>query len=127
MNWFFDRNLGPRVAYACGLPDEEVRIHDHLFAQDTDDPIWIREVGLRGWVMLTRDRRILHRPDSRRALIETNAACFFISLGSARSEVITALLEQVWDEIDRLSREEPRPFVYLIHRTGIFERRPLQP
>lgn len=64
------------------MPDRLRQIHPHviahddLFAQDTDDVIWLREAGRRGWVVLMKDDHIRYRPGEQRAVIEAGVACF---------------------------------------------------
>jgi hypothetical protein len=46
---------------------------DDHFAQDADDSDWIPDVAARGWVIVTRDRRILFTPVERAALERSGA------------------------------------------------------
>jgi len=39
-------------------PDLSVIAHDDLFPQDTDDEVWLRHAGERGWIVLTKDEKI---------------------------------------------------------------------
>ena len=84
MTWppelFCDRSLGHRK-----VPDRlrqvhpTVIAHDDLFPQDTDDEVWLKIAGERGWVVLTRDDRIRYRPAEQRALIEAGTAVFCLN------------------------------------------------
>ncbi len=40
----------------------KVEVHVDHFAPDCSDEDWLREVGRRGWVVLTRDKNIRRRP-----------------------------------------------------------------
>jgi hypothetical protein len=57
---FLDRDLGRHVVPAAlreqGLAD--VEIHDDHFAPDAPDPDILAEIGRRGWLFVTKDRRI---------------------------------------------------------------------
>ena len=44
-------------------------MHDDLFAQDTDDEVWLADVGQRRWVVLTKDVVIRRDSLQRRALL----------------------------------------------------------
>jgi hypothetical protein len=46
-----------------------VEVHDDHFAPDAPDAVWLRVVGERGWVVLTKDERIRRRPLEREALL----------------------------------------------------------
>ena len=57
---FCDRSLGRyKVPARLRLLLPVVHAHDELFAQDVDDEVWLRTAGERGWIVLTRDDRIL--------------------------------------------------------------------
>ena len=58
--FFLDRNLGSKiVAGELRRAGHRVEIHDDHFAPAVLDVDWLREVGSRGWVVLTKDRRIV--------------------------------------------------------------------
>jgi hypothetical protein len=61
--FFIDRSLGVDPVRAelinAGL---NVEIHDDHFARDEEDRTWLRTVGERGWVVLTKDQRLRYRP-----------------------------------------------------------------
>lgn len=50
-----DRSLGKGVVAALTPFHAEVFAHDDLFPQDTDDDVWLEEVGRRGMVALTKE------------------------------------------------------------------------
>jgi hypothetical protein len=89
--FFIDRSLGGHVV-ADGLrgSGEKVRVHDDLFAQDTDDEVWLADVGQRRWVVLTKD--VLIRRDSlqRRALLAANVAAFVLARGDVSGSVMAS-------------------------------------
>ncbi len=65
MIFFTDRNLGkqfPAILKEAGL---SVELHDDHFAPNTPDVDWLKEVGTRGWIVLTHDRRIGYKPNER--------------------------------------------------------------
>ena len=61
--FFIDRSLGIdplRIQLTrAGLT---VVIHDDHFARDEEDRIWLKAVGERGWIVLTKDQRLRYRP-----------------------------------------------------------------
>jgi hypothetical protein len=84
MTWqpelFCDRSLGHRkVPERLRQVHPVVIAHDDLFPQDTDDQVWLKIAGERGWVVLTRDDRIRYRPAEQRALIEAGTAVFCLN------------------------------------------------
>ncbi len=77
--YFVDRSLGRGpVAEAIRRAGFEVELMDDHFAQDADDADWIPVVADRGWVIVTRDRRILFNPVERAAL--ENSGAHYIAL-----------------------------------------------
>lgn len=66
MTFFVDRSLGRRaVPSALRQAGFDVVVHDDVFAADTDDEIWLREAGVKGWIVLVKDDRIRYRPRER--------------------------------------------------------------
>ena len=61
--FFIDRSLGVEPIKTelinSGLV---VEIHDDHFARDEEDHVWLKTVGERGWVVLTKDQRLRYRP-----------------------------------------------------------------
>jgi hypothetical protein len=45
------------------------RIHDDLFAQGTEDIVWLAEAGDNRWVVLTRDDRIRYNQLEKQAVL----------------------------------------------------------
>jgi len=50
----------PEALRAGGV---EIRVHDELFPQGTQDVDWLREAGANGWIVITRDDRNYARSD----------------------------------------------------------------
>jgi len=45
----------PEALRAAGV---DIRVHDELFPQGTEDVVWLRVAGLKSWIVITRDDRI---------------------------------------------------------------------
>lgn len=75
--FFIDRSLGIEpirtTHIEAGL---SVEIHDAHFQRDEEDRVWLKEVGRRGWVVLTKDQRLRYRPLEIGALRASNARVF---------------------------------------------------
>jgi len=61
-----------------------VEIHDDHFARDEEDRIWLRAIGERGWVVLTKDQRLRYRPLELAALRASGAKVFVLTAGNLR-------------------------------------------
>jgi hypothetical protein len=59
-----------------------VELHDDHFPQGTPDAVWLAEVGKRGWIVLTKDTRIRHRPTEKQALLGAGVRAFAFTSGS---------------------------------------------
>ena len=59
--YFTDRDLGKRFGEILKAGGLTVERHGDHFAPDTPDEAWLAEVGRRGWIVLTHDRRIRYK------------------------------------------------------------------
>ena len=60
--FFIDRSLGRKiVADALRQAGAEVHVHGDHFPPDARDEEWLRVVGQRGWIVLTKDKMIRYR------------------------------------------------------------------
>lgn len=77
--FFLDRSLGKYiVADALRQAGAEIEVHDSHFPQDARDEEWLRAVGERGWIVLTRDDRIRYRFHERTALLQARVRAFVL-------------------------------------------------
>jgi hypothetical protein len=91
----------------CPIPDTAVQDH-----------VWIPEVARRGWLILTRDRRIQERPAEIAAVRDFGARLVALTGGDAGS--VFAQLEVVmcrWRDLEACITEPP-PFIYAATRTS---------
>jgi len=90
--FFIDRSLGVepiRTALAdAGL---RIEIHDDHFDRDADDRVWLRDVGARGWVILTKDQRLSIGRSKLAALRSSRARVFILVAGNLRGSEIAAV------------------------------------
>src|SRR3990172_737151 len=75
--FFLDRSLGKKtIADALRQAGAEVRVHDDCFPPDARDEDWLREVGQKGWIVLTKDRHIRYRAPELAALQKAGVIAF---------------------------------------------------
>lgn len=80
MVYFVDRSLGrKKVPEALRRAGATVEVHDDHFPQSTPDQTWLKEVGRRGWIVLTADRRIRYRSLEREALLAAGVQAFVLT------------------------------------------------
>ena len=101
------RALGPRV-----------EVHQDHFANDAADAGWIATVAERGWIILTKDRRVRHRPIEHEALRSNDAAAFILTagdlLGAAQARAFTLAAPKML----RIVAKYARPVLATVTRSG---------
>ena len=117
--FFIDRSLGVEPLRAelikCGLV---VEIHDDHFARAEEDRIWLRTIGERGWVVLTKDQRLRYRPLEIAALRASNARVFVLTAGNLRGIEIAAVFVKALPRIHRVLSSTPGPFLARVSQSA---------
>lgn len=96
-----------------GFPRPACSIH-----QDEKDEVWIPQVAAAGWVVLTRDRHMRHRPAEKAAIVKHAARV--VRLEARQPLNKWGQLEIVasqWRRLEELA-DLPGPWVYSVSRTG---------
>ena len=102
------------VAGQKGVPDAlraagvEIRVHDELFPQGTEDVVWLREAGLNGWIVITRDDGIRYNQLEKRAVIAARRRFFSITSSSLTGEAAATLILSALDRMSRLCRQHSK-------------------
>lgn len=117
--FFLDRSLGS-IKVARALTDNGciVRVHDDLFAQHTPDEVWLAEAGKRGWIVLTRDKRIRHRAIEIEALLAHGVRAFVLASGSLTGEASAQIFVRAIPEIRRTLEREAGALVASVTANG---------
>jgi len=120
---FIDRSVPKGVAAALKEVRDDVRWFEDEFDHDTKDTVWLPEVGRRGWIVISRDKKIRTRPAERQALLEARAGCFILTQKQhpTRWDYLK-LLAATLDEMISLFTSTGRPFIFGVGRTGQFKR-----
>ncbi len=117
--FFIDRSLGIEPIRTelinSGLT---VEIHDDHFARDEEDRVWLKVVGERGWVVLTKDQRLRYRPLEISALRASNARVFVLTAGNLRGSEIAAVFLAALPRMFRILHSTPGPFVARLSQSG---------
>ena len=116
--YFTDRDLGrqfPEALIAAGL---RVERHDQHFPTDTADAVWIPEVAQRGWIALSRDKRIRYSPLALNVLRESNTRLFVLVGKLSTQESVDIFLEHQ-TAIEHFIKTESPPFIAKIRRDGV--------
>ena len=117
--FFIDRSLGVEPIRTelinSGLV---VEIHDDHFARDEQDRVWLRTVGERGWVVLTKDQRLRYRPLEIAALRASKARVFVLTAGNLRGMEIATVFLAALPRICKVLHSLPGPFVARVSESG---------
>jgi len=120
---FVDRSIPKGVAEALKNVRNDVRWLEDEFPHNAKETEWLPEVGARGWLVISRDKKIRSRPGERRSLLDAGVGCFILMQKQAltRWEYLK-LVARTLDEMERLFSETPRPFIYGVGRNGDIRR-----
>ena len=119
--FFIDRSLGRKqVAQALREAGATVEVHDDHFPQATPDVDWLAEVGRRGWVVLSKDERILRNRIERTALEAARVRAFFLTQQDITGQEMAELFSNALPGMTRRAVSEPAPFIFTISRSGKF-------
>ena len=100
---------------SAGIPFVAHREH---FADDTADPEWIAAVGDRGWVIVTRDRRIRYRANEVAAVRRGRLHMFALTSGNVSAAETAAIVVKAWPAIQRAVAATAPPMMWSITRGG---------
>ena len=100
-----------------GFGEHVIHLQDK-FPPDTDDPIWLKYIGEKGLILVTRDERIRWRPAELRALKDYKVGAFFVGgKNRTRCQLIQQLVRN-WLRMKELADKTKLPFVFRIPPQG---------
>lgn len=117
--FFIDRCLGKKLADTLRNVGAEVQIHDDNFSQDINDEDWLRIVGERNWVVLTKDKKIATRPLELLAVAQGNVRLFAFVDGDVPGVVVAQAFVNALQNMQGFIRGNPAPFIAKVHQSGL--------
>ncbi len=114
---FFDRSIPRPVADAFKQERKDVV----WLSKGTPDTQWLRKAGAKGWLVISRDKRIRIRPGEKSEILDNNVGCFILASkkNMAKEEMID-LIRATLPTMERLFSVTPRPFIFTIDSRGQF-------
>ncbi len=116
---FLDESLDSdsiaQALLAAGAIVERLTKH---FAKGVDDREWLSLAGSKGWIVLTRDKRIRYRRLERLALQVAGVRAFVFTGGNVTLAETAAILASALPHIADICAREPGPFICHIGRAG---------
>jgi len=116
--FFIDRCLGKKLADPLRKAGATVEIHDDHFSQDINDEDWLRIVGERNWVVLTKDKKIASRPLELLAVAQGNVRLFAFVGGDVSGVVVAQAFVNALENMQRFMRGNQAPFIAKVHQSG---------
>lgn len=113
-----DRGLGRRVVAALREAGAEVVAHDDEFPQDCPDDVWLTAVAERGWVVLTKDRRIAYHRIEQQAVAVTRARVFALVGGNLTAQAMAHAFVAALSKIRPMLERFEGPFFAKVYTTG---------
>lgn len=133
MTTFFDENMGIIIPEEFAASGElgEIRYLRKEFKEavsigPVDDIDWIPIVAQRGWLIITKDRKMLTRSHERQALIDNAAAVVLMSPADLTLDQMLSLLSTNADRLMDLANSRPRPFAVQLTPDGTIRFIPLE-
>ena len=127
---FVDRNLASgvllrelreaQITHDLGL---DIRSHMEEFpefdsVEEVSDAKWLREIGGRGWLILSRDLRIRYNDVEKRAIKDSGASFFAITAKNVPSRELARIILNALKRIVEFARNHSMPFIALVYRDG---------
>ena len=118
---FIDASLPRTVADELKKVREDVLFKHDMFAPGTDDPIWLRRVGIEGWLAITHDKHVRTRPGERAAIMDNGVGCFILTYKQdlEKPEIVRIVFDYL-PEMERRFKTTQRPFIYTVSKNGEF-------
>lgn len=116
---FLDESLdSDSIAQALSAAGATVERLTKHFPKGTDDQTWLTLAGARGWVVLTRDKRIRYRSLERLALRTAGVRAFVFTGGNVTLADTAAALAGAIPAITEICQRQAGPCIYHIGRAG---------
>ncbi len=113
------RELGsddvPNALRAVGA---RVETHEGNFAPDAPDDQWIRAVGQRGWIVLSKDEKIRYRLPERRAIAQAAVRAFFLVPKGLTGPENGRILANAVRRMTRFATGNQPPFIAKVFRNS---------
>jgi hypothetical protein len=116
--YFTDRDLGKQFGTILRAGGLIVERHADHFAPDTPDDVWLAEVGRRGWIALTHDRRIRYKPNERDAVMRHRVGLLVIVGAAPFADLARAFLATL-PSIERFLENHKPPFIAKVYRPSL--------
>lgn len=119
--FFTDRDLGeqfPKILLDAGLRVEK---HDDHFSDITQDIVWLSEIGQKGWIALSHNKRMRKNSFEVSVLMESNVREFILIGHTKHSELAINFVNTRFKVLNFLNKYN-EPFMAKIYRPAMKKR-----
>jgi len=105
VTYLFDHNLSPRLAHILRVLHVDARALRDEFARNIKDPDLLRELGSRGWMLITCDTHIQTRPMEAAVFKASGVSVVFLSRFFEQMKLWdkAVWLLRYWPEIEKFA------------------------
>jgi hypothetical protein len=115
---YLDENFDcEEVKTALSSARIKFRVYSEDFSCGEEDPKILPLIGRRGWVMLTHDSKNRYRELERQSILRYRVRQFIFS-GNLGGVALAQLIVDVYRKMRAFARENERPFVAVITKSG---------
>ncbi|HEV7587935.1 MAG TPA: hypothetical protein VGO40_07360 [Longimicrobium sp.] len=121
MEFFTDVNCGkqfPRLLREAGLT---VHMHIEHFEADADDVVWAPAIAERGWVGISRDRRITRTALEYDALMFAGGRLFVMTGGGMKTDLLAKNFINTLPKILDTVATTGAPYIAMVYRPSPIE------
>ncbi len=112
--YFVDRCLGHALPAALKAAGWNLEVHDDHFPPTALDPEWLVPVCRKGWVILTKDKRLRTNDDEASIIRDAKGRVFSLGGGSLKSVEMVDRFKMHRARIERLVASEEAPYIFSI-------------
>ena len=117
--FYLDKCLGRRVvAQALRAAGARVELHTDHFAEDAPDEEWLPAVGQKGWLILTKDSKLLTNQLEVIALLKSGTATFALRAADMTGEDMARSFVTALPQMLRFRAKFQPPFLANVTRSG---------
>lgn len=118
--FFIDHCLGTeKVAERLRQQGVDARVMiEEGFPEDAEDVAWLPVVASRGWVILTKDKRIRRRAIEHDAIVASGAGAFILVAGGLGGDAIADAFVRALSTMVRIWHTRTRPFLATVTARG---------
>ena len=139
LTFYFDRNVGSRFPDALERLRVRVAYHttkkaklgitgpaanDPLFQPEEQDDAWLADVGKRGWIVFSHDKKF-HKSGYESevsAIKQFEVGCFYLWGANAPPLEKARCFFRAYDKIVKAIETTERPFIYSVSKAGRLSR-----